>query len=164
MSVADLNALWEIISVGAGDELNLTSNGLAAEITDQQFLRASEPHLDVVVAREVGEAVVRVLEEAPERINKNRMPLETAPQPLGGDLMCDLAWKRAVDPNLEEVEDIAVEDQLGPTDLLTTLIEVLDELREVLILKKILVRIRTPGLDSLGEVQIADDDSDEAHR
>lgn len=164
MPMSDLNPLGEIIGIRARDELHLLADRVAAKVADEQLLRAAQPHLDIVVAREVGDAVVGALKKAPERLDEDRMSFEAAAEALCGELMRDLAGEFAVDRHLQEIKNIAIQDQLGATRGATLFVEMLHELGEFFIKEEIFKGIRPAWLDALREVEVADYDSDEAHR
>ncbi len=51
--VPDLDPLGQIIGVGRGDETDAIPEGAGRDVSTEQLLRAGEPHIEVVVAREI---------------------------------------------------------------------------------------------------------------
>jgi hypothetical protein len=94
---------------------------------------------------------------------KRGCPFEAGPQLLDGHVLGDLERPHPVDLDLQQVEDVAVQDQLHAARLPVLAVVVLQQLGEALVVEEVLHRVGLAQLLAVGQVQVADDESRELH-
>ncbi len=88
------------------------------------------------------------------------MPVEALAELLDGDLLGHLGRPHAADLDLQEVEDVAVHDQLDVAPGVRAVLVVLEKLGEAVVVEELLERVRLAGAHARAEVHVRDDDAE----
>jgi hypothetical protein len=91
------------------------------------------------------------------------VPLEAQPELFGRDFLGDLGRPGPVDLDLQEIEDVAIQDELDLGIRAGHAVVVPEQFREAVVLEEVLVRIEPAALDTRAQMEIADDEAHELH-